>query len=276
MTEINFIKMHGLGNDFVVIDNRHQDCYLDKELIVRIANRRTGIGCDQLIVIDKSGESIADAKMTIFNSDGSEAKACGNASRCVGKLLLNEKTDKDLLLETKGGLVDIEIINGIIHVDMGLAKSDWRDIPLLRPVDTSNLNFNYDILTGGFAVNIGNPHVVFFNNELDKNKLTKDCEVISKLDLFKEGVNINIAKIVSRNHIKLIVFERGCGFTPACGSGACATLAAAVNLNKVNKRVKVSMDGGDLEISFLNDGHLLMSGPAEKTYEGKLTLTDKI
>ena len=276
MNDINFVKMHGLGNDFVIIDNRSESYFLDKEFVTRLSNRRLGIGCDQLIIIEKSSEKIADAKMIIFNSDGSEAETCGNASRCIGKLLLDEKKENNILLETKGGLIDVESINGVINVDMGSAKLDWRDIPLSHPLDTTNLNLNHGFLKGGFAVNIGNPHVVFLHDELDKTKLKKDCEAISKLDLFTKGVNISIAKILSRDHIQLIVFERGCGFTLACGSGACATLVAAVKLNKTNKTAKISMDGGDLEVNFLNDGHLLMSGSTEKIFEGKLILNNKI
>ena len=163
MTNISFIKMHGLGNDFVIIDLDENKFNKKKKLIKRISDRRLGVGCDQIILMEKSRDNISDAKVSIFNSDGSESETCGNALRCVGSLLLEKQEKKNLTLETKGGLVDVEKKNNnLICVDMGLVKFNWDEIPLSHPLDTSNLNINFEYLKNGYAVNVGNPHVVFF------------------------------------------------------------------------------------------------------------------
>ena len=275
MKKLSFIKMHGLGNDFVIIDSRKSFFIPENKLIQKIASRKFGIGCDQLILIDNCKDSIADFKIIIFNSDGSEAETCGNAVRCVGKILLSESAKTNIIIETKGGLVDVEIDkNNLISVDMGIAKFNCDEIPMSHPVDTNNLGIDFRVLKGGFAINIGNPHVVFFNDVIDKKEIDSDCEKVSKLKMFSEGVNVNVAKVVSRDVINLQVYERGCGFTDACGSGACATLVAASKLNLVDKKAKIRMIGGDLEINLLNDSHVLMTGSASNVFEGNLNLED--
>ena len=275
MEKIKFIKMHGLENDFVIIDNRDFTFEIDPKLIRKISDRRLGVGCDQLILIETSKENIADARILIFNSDGSEAETCGNATRCVGKLLIEEKKLNNVLIDTKGGLLDVELEkNGNITVDMGLVKFDWRDVPLSKAVHPNNLGLNYKYLNNGFALNVGNPHVVFFSkSSFSDREIEGDCLLLSKSKLFPQGVNINIANVVSHQHIKLKVFERGSGFTKSCGSGACATLVAAHKLGMCEAKATVSMDGGDLSIEFMDDDHVIMSGPVQFSFNGEIDLT---
>ena len=267
--------MHGLKNDFVIIDNRDFTFKKNRNFIRKISDRKIGVGCDQLILIEISKENIADAKIVIFNSDGSEAETCGNATRCVGKLLIEEKKLKNVLIDTKGGLLDVELEkNGNVTVDMGLVKFDWRDVPLSKAIQPNKLELNYKYLINGFALNVGNPHVVFFSKLLfSDTEIEGDCLLVSKLKLFPQGVNINIANVVSKQHIKLKVFERGCGFTKSCGSGACATLVAAHKLGMCDTKATVSMEGGDLSIEFMDDDHVIMSGPVQFSFNGEIDST---
>ncbi len=269
MEKIKFFKMHGLGNDFVIIDNRHNELPMNKKMVCLINHRKIGVGCDQLIIIENSSDNLADCKIKIFNADGSEAENCGNAIRCVGKILFFATKQSDFIIETKAGLIDVEITkNELVSVDMGIPKFDWRDIPLSHPVDTSNLDIDTKNLKGGHCVNLGNPHVIFFNENLQRKTLIRDCEKISALKIFKEGVNINIANVKTTELVELIVFERGVGFTNACGTGACATLAVCSNLNFTKKKADIVMPGGELLVEILNDGHIIKTGPATNVFTG--------
>ena len=272
MNKIKFKKMHGLKNDFVIVDNRNSKFKKDREVIKKISDRRVGVGCDQFILIEISQDSIADAKIVIFNSDGSEAETCGNATRCVGKLLFEEKKTKNVLIDTKGGLLDVEQENnGDISVDMGLVKFNWRDVPLIKAMQPEDLGLKYKILNGGYSLNIGNPHVVFFNkSKFSNSELESDCSEVSMLKIFPEGININIVNVVSKNHINLKVFERGCGFTKSCGSGACASLVAAFKSGFCDRKANVSMEGGELKIEFMDDDHVIMTGPVESSFNGEI------
>jgi len=275
MENLSFVKMHGLGNDFIIIDTRNSDFKLKSDEIKYLSNRRLGIGCDQLVLIKNSEDGIADSQILIFNSDGSEAESCGNATRCVGKLLLKESKTKNVVIETKGGLVDIEELeNGMISVDMGIAKFNWDEIPLSHPMDTQNLGIRLKNLNDGFSVSVGNPHVVFFCDQIERSIIKEECVKVSKMKIFPQGVNVNVAKVQSRKLIELQVYERGSGFTDACGTGACATLIAAYNLNLTERTSIVRMLGGDLEISFLSDNHILMTGPVSEVYKGVVNLND--
>ena len=268
---INFLKMHGLGNDFVIIDMRSVVLKLENSLIKKISDRKKGIGCDQLISIYKSNDGISDCKIKIFNCDGSEAESCGNAIRCVGSELLNEIDKDNLLIETKGGLVDVEEqSDGMITVDMGLAKFNWDQIPLSHPQDTSDLMIQVGKLKKGVAVNIGNPHVIFFYENLVETQLLEDCKKVSKMKIFPSGVNISIVKIENKNKISLITYERGCGFTQACGTAACASVVVSHKLNLCERRTEVLMKGGMLIIDYLSDGHVLMTGSVSKVFQGVL------
>ena len=275
MENLSFVKMHGLGNDFIIIDTRNLDFRPNLNEIKYLSNRRLGIGCDQLVLIKNSEDGIADSQILIFNSDGSEAESCGNATRCVGKLLLKESKTKNVVIETKGGLVDIEESeNGMISVDMGIAKFNWDEIPLSHPMDAQNLGIKLKKLNDGFSVSVGNPHVVFFCNQIDRTDMKEECVKVSKMKIFPKGVNVNIAMIKSRKLIELQVYERGSGYTDACGTGACATLIAAYNKNLTERNSIVRMSGGDLEISFLSDNHILMTGPVSEVYRGSVNLKD--
>ena len=266
---INFLKMHGLGNDFIIIDMRSIPVKLDSNIIKKISDRKIGIGCDQLIFIYASNDGISDFKIKIFNCDGSEAESCGNAIRCVGSELLYETNKDNLLIETKGGLVDVEKhSDGMIAVDMGLAKFNWDQIPLSHPQDTHNLMIEAGKLKKGVAVNIGNPHVIFFCENLVETQLLEDCEKVSKMKIFPSGVNISIIKVENKNKINLITYERGCGFTQACGTAACASVVVCNKLDLCEKRTNVLMRGGKLIIDYLSDGHVLMTGPVSKVCEG--------
>lgn len=275
MENLSFVKMHGLGNDFIIIDSRDLDFRPKPNEIKCLSNRRLGIGCDQLVLIKNSEDGIADFQILIFNSDGSEAESCGNATRCVGKLLLKESKTKNVIIETKGGLVDIEELkNGMISVDMGVAKFNWDEIPLSHPMDTRNLGIKLKNLNEGFSVSLGNPHVVFFCDQIDRINMKEECIKVSKMKIFPAGINVNIAMVKSRKLIELQVYERGSGFTDACGTGACATLIAAYNKNLTDRNSIIRMRGGDLEISFLSDNHILMTGPVSEVYKGLVNLKD--
>ena len=275
MKKINFTKMHGIGNDFVIIDNRPTSFVSDNTLIKKICDRKRGIGCDQLILIEESKEKIADAKIVIFNNDGSEVETCGNASRCVGQIIFDQQKTDNILIETAGGLLDVvKLENNLISVDMGIAKFDWRDIPLSEAKINSNIEIDLHILKGGFVVNVGNPHIVFFVDDIEMNleKISKECLKVSKMSLFPKGININIAEVLNKKAIKLIIYERGVGFTEACGSGACATLSASFKLGYTENNVKVQMSGGQLDIEYMPDNHVLMTGPVSKSFNGNFDI----
>ena len=264
-----FIKMQGLGNDFVVF---FWDGSLpSKKLIQNISDRKIGIGCDLSLFLKNSESDLVDYEAYFFNSDGSEAEICGNALRCIGKLNFDKTKKKNCLVETKAGLIDIEYISEKkICVNIGIAKFDWKDIPLSKNIDTLNLNFNYDYLKNGLALNIGNPHLIFFADTLDMKMFKKDSEKIKNNKIFSEGINISVVKINSKNDISVITYERGVGVTQACGTGACASVVASNKLNLVEKKVIVTMSGGLLEIEICHDKNILMIGKADIVFEGKI------
>jgi diaminopimelate epimerase len=271
MTALSFLKMHGLGNDFVVIDARRQKVALDEAEARRIADRRRGIGCDQLILIEPARSRLADAFMRIRNADGGEVEACGNATRCVADLLMREKGERHVVIETVAGLLDAEAAgDGLISVDMGAARLDWREIPLARPMDTLHLDLSIGGLSDSVAVNIGNPHAVFFVADAEAVDVAALGPVIERHPLFPERVNVEIATVLSPERIRMRVWERGAGITRACGTGACATLVAAARRKLTGRRAEVVLDGGSLEIEWLPDNHLRMTGPVAVSFSGEL------
>jgi diaminopimelate epimerase len=273
MTALPFLKMHGLGNDFVVIDARHQAVALDEAQTRRIADRRQGIGCDQLILIEPAKNSLADAFMRIRNSDGGEVEACGNATRCVADLLMKENGSRHVVIETMVGLLDAEAAgDGLISVDMGPARLDWREIPLAKATDTLHLDVSLGALKDPVAVNIGNPHAVFFVDDAEAVDLTALGPVLERHPLFPERVNVEVATILSPEKIRMRVWERGVGITRACGTGACATLVAAARRKLTGRRAEVLLDGGSLEIEWMADNHLRMTGPVAVSFAGELPL----
>lgn len=264
--------MHGLGNDFVVLDARKDRLCLDDEGARRIADRKTGIGCDQLITIEPSPR--ADAAMRIRNADGGEVEACGNAARCVASLLLAETAAAAVTLDTLGGVLRAEAAgNGAVRIDMGAPRLDWRQIPLAREMDSLHLDFAPAAgLADPVAVNVGNPHVIFFVADLAAVDLAAIGPLIEHDPLFPQRVNVNIAQVLDPGHLRLRVWERGVGITRACGTGACATAVAAMRRGLTGRAVEVRLDGGPLRIEWpdggADAGHVLMTGPVAESFRG--------
>ena len=271
MTALPFVKMHGLGNDFVVIDARAAGIAVDERRARAIADRHTGVGCDQLIVIEPAKSSLADVYMRIRNPDGGEVEACGNATRCVARLLMAERDANHVVIETVAGLLDAEEADGgRIAVDMGLARLDWREIPLAEACDTLHVPLTLGALADPFATNIGNPHATFFVPDAAKVAVGDVGPVLERHPMFPERANIGFAEIVSRRRIRLRMWERAAGETRACGSGACAALVAASRRGLTERRAEVALDGGTLEIEWLKDGHVLMTGPVATAFAGTI------
>jgi diaminopimelate epimerase len=259
---IPFIKMHGLGNDFVVLDGRDGKLPpLEAQAARAIADRHTGIGCDQVIVLEPS--EIADFRMRIRNADGGEVEACGNATRAVA-MLHGEPVE----IETVAGVLSARPEDGGVAVDMGEPEFGWEEIPLSDAMDTLDMPVGWDELERPTAVNIGNPHVVFFVPDCDKIELELLGPAIETDPLFPERVNVNVATIEGPDAIRLRVWERGAGLTRACGTGACATAVAAMRRKLVGREVVVSLPGGQLLISWGEDGRVTMTGPATESFRG--------
>ncbi len=265
---VPFVKMHGLGNDFVVLDARMQDLPpVTKPLAKGLADRRIGIGCDQLILLEPS--DIADFRMRIFNADGSEASACGNASRAVA--LLHGAPAR---IETRGGVIEAMNTGTGIAVDMGEPRFEWEDIPLAYAMDTLSMPVGWEGLETPCAINVGNPHVVFFVEDTDGVDLARLGPHIETDPLFPERVNVNVATVESDRALRLRVWERGAGLTLACGTGACATAVAAMRRGLTAREVKVSLPGGMLEIAWRDDNRIIMTGPAAESFRGTFDPAD--
>ncbi len=266
-----FVKMHGLGNDFVVLDARAAPIALGAAQARAIADRKTGIGCDQLILIEKAANGRADAFMRIRNADGGEVEACGNGARCVAALLLRESGRKRVAIDTAAGLIEAEGAGaGRIAVDMGEARFGWRDIPLAREADTLHLDIARGPLADPAAVSIGNPHAVFFVPDAEAIDIAGLGPQLEHHPLFPERTNVEVATVLSAERIRMRVWERGVGVTRACGTGACATLVAAARRGLTGRRAEVLLDGGPLEIEWLDDGHVCMTGPVAQSFTGAL------
>jgi diaminopimelate epimerase len=266
MKTIAFTKMHGLGNDFVVIDARHTGVVLNPARVKRIADRKRGVGCDQLILIRTSEK--ADCFMQIFNADGSEVAACGNASRCVPVFL--GRTTGETRIETKAGILTaFPAQDGEITVDMGPARLEWEEIPLAQEMDTLHLSASAGPLRDAVGVSMGNPHAVYFVNDAEKIDLATHGPKLEHDPLFPERANIGVAQVLSKAAIRLRVWERGAGETQACGTGACAALVAAVRRELTDRKAVLHLTGGDLRIHWReSDGHVLMTGPSETSFSG--------
>jgi diaminopimelate epimerase len=273
-----FIKMNGLGNDFVVIDARKDHFEPSEAQIVAWADRGRGIGFDQLIAIEQGHEG--DAFMRVWNSDGSSVETCGNALRCVAWVLGRERADIRWMIDTRAGPVTAQVLetterDGIVSVDMGRPKLDWTEIPLSEAFNTERLELQIGPIDAPLyhtpcAVNMGNPHVVFFVEDVSKVEVERTGSLIENHPLFPEGVNVEFAEIIDRNTIRMRVWERGAGITKACGTGACATLVAAARRGKTERHAHVIMDGGPLHILWRADDHVIMTGPIKLEFEGRL------
>jgi diaminopimelate epimerase len=269
MGKVPFHKMHGLGNDFVVLDFRRGAIPLGAGAVRRLADRRTGIGCDQVILLEPPRHPAAQVLMRIRNADGSEVEACGNASRCVADLLHRETQDPRVRIETVAGLLEAEAqADGSFAVDMGPARTAWHEIPLSRAMDTDRVDLASGPLTEAVCTNVGNPHATFFVDDADTTDLASLGPALEHHPLFPERANIGVAEIRSRRTIRLRVWERGAGITRACGTGACAALVAAHRRRLTERRAAVELDGGTLDIAWREDGHVIMTGPATLSFEG--------
>ena len=265
---IPFVKMHGLGNDFIVLDARTDALIpITNDLARALADRRTGIGCDQLILLTQS--DFADFAMRIFNNDGSEVESCGNATRAVALLHGEAAT-----IETAGGMLQANPVEGGIAVDMGAPRFGWDEIPLAYAMDTASLPVAWKNLEAPVAVNVGNPHVVFFVDDADAVELDRLGPQIEHDPMFPERVNVNVAQVVSRKAILLRVWERGAGLTRACGTGACASAVAAMKKGLVDREVTVTLPGGTLVIAWGADGEITMTGPAAESFRGSFDPAD--
>jgi len=272
MFDVPFTKMHGLGNDFVVIDARDRPLALSADVVRALAARHTGVGCDQLIVMEPAANGRrADLFMRIYNADGGEVDACGNATRCVAKLLIGEGGRKIVRIETGGGILVAEDATGdTVSVDMGPPGLDWRDVPLAFETDTLHMNLSSGPLSDPAAASMGNPHCVFFVDDLDAIPMEALGPELEYHDLFPERANIGVAQIIDDVKMRLRVWERGVGLTLACGTGACAATVSAHRRGLTGRRVSVQVDGGTLTIEWRADDHVTMTGPAAISFTGTL------
>jgi diaminopimelate epimerase len=268
MTLIPFRKMHGAGNDFVVLDRRQGGFAIDAAGAAALADRHRGIGCDQVVLIETPRSPGTRAFVRFLNADGSEAGACGNGTRCVMTLLAAESGERQLTIETISGLLPAEMLaDGGVAVDMGPARTGWRDIPLAREMDTLHVDLAMGPLADPVCTNMGNPHATFFVANAEAVDIARLGPELEHDRLFPERANIGVAS-VRDGAIRLRVWERGAGLTLACGSGACAALVGAARRGLTGRAAGVIVDGGRLHIEWRGDGHVVMTGPAATSFEG--------
>lgn len=274
---MKYFKMNGAGNDFVIFDARaHGALSLAPEQARQIASREAGVGCDQVIAIERSLRG--DAFMRIWNADGGEVSACGNAARCVAWTLMRENGGRPVKLETLAGLLRAEAAGALVTVDMGSPLLKWEEIPVARPMDTVRLDYRVEgpgglALEGPGGVNMGNPHAVFFVESAEAAPAAILGPIAERDPFFPEGVNVGFAEVRGPRAIRLRVWERGAGLTKACGTGACAAVVAAHRRGLTDRRVDVEVDGGMLEIEWkASDDRVLMTGPVALEHEGDVAL----
>jgi diaminopimelate epimerase len=273
MTQRCFYKMHGLGNDFVVVDARASLFEADRTRIREIADRRTGVGCDQFIVITPPRNGAATAGMRIFNADGGEVEACGNGARCVAWLLMQDGPSQ-VRIESPGALLVARRANGggdpsRVTIDMGPAGVGWEDIPLAEEQDTLHLDLTVGPYSDPCAVSIGNPHCVFFVDDAEAVDVERWGPEVETHPLFPKRTNVEFVSQLGENHLRMRVWERGVGITRACGTGACASVVAARRRYLLDGPTVVTLDGGDLEIEWISTGHVLMTGPTALSFTGE-------
>ena len=273
-----FLKMNGLGNDFIVVDARDTAFTPAAEQIRAWGDRAAGIGFDQLISIEDSNDG--DAFMRVWNSDGGTVETCGNALRCVAWYLNRDASDKTLKIDTLGGLTKARVLRadaktGTASVDMGKPGLDWQQIPLSEEMNTAKLELKvgpYDapLYHTPSAVSMGNPHCVFFVDDVDAVDVKATGSLIENHPLFPEGVNVEFAQVIDRQTVRMRVWERGAGITKACGTGACATLVATARRGLTDRAATIIMDGGPLHVAWADNDHVIMTGPIEVEFEGTL------
>ncbi|MET4698255.1 diaminopimelate epimerase [Constrictibacter sp. MBR-5] len=266
-----FVKMHGLGNDFVVLDARTRALDLTDAQVRAIADRRTGVGCDQLIVVRPARDAGADAFMEIRNADGGEVEACGNATRCVAGMLMGESGRDAAIVQTVAGLLGgSAAAGGRVTVDMGVARTGWAEIPLREACDTLHVPLSLGPLGDPVATNIGNPHATFFVANVDEIDLATLGPQLEHHPIFPQRANIGVAHVTPEGGLRLRVWERGVGITQACGTGACAAMVAAVRRGLTGRRATIVLDGGPLEMEWRADGHVMMTGAIATSFSGFL------
>ena len=275
MTQIPFLKMHGLGNDFVILDQRDGAIRLKPHQAAAIADRRRGVGCDQVIQLEPPQSLGADLFMRIFNPDGSEAGACGNATRCVASLIYAEKGVQKAVIETLNGQLPTHAAaHGLVSVDMGEVKFGWQDIPISREMDTDHLELAFEQFADPVGLSVGNPHAVFFvHSPPDDETLARAGKALEHDPLFPERANIQFVQIKGPDELRQRVWERGAGITLASGSGACAGAAAAVRRGLTGRKIMTQMDGGQLLLEVREDWHVIMTGPVARSFEGLVGLS---
>lgn len=272
---IPFLKMHGLGNDFVVIDARRRALSLEDRLIRALADRRRGIGCDQVILIGPSRGKGA-AFVRFWNPDGSEAGACGNGTRCIGAYLMAETKAQSVGFETPAGLLTCNAApDGLVTADMGAPQFDWQAVPLAERMDTRTLDLKLGpidapVLAGPSAVSMGNPHCVFFVDRLEAYDITRIGPLVENHPLFPERTNVSLAQILAPDRLRLRVWERGLGLSEACGSAACAAVVTAARRKLAHRDATVELDGGPLHIVWnTGDDHVYQTGPTALAFRGE-------
>lgn len=273
---IPFRKMNGLGNDFVVIDARQRPLSLTDAQARAIADRSRGVGCDQVIVMERSDR--ADVRMRIWNAEGGEVESCGNASRCIADIVMGETGQSTASIDTKGGfLVAKQAGKQLVTIDQGRPRFAWNEIPLSEKfADTRHIELSVGpieapLMHSPSVVNVGNPHCIFWVKDLNVVDLAKVGPMLEHHPLFPQRINVELAKVEARDHVTLKVWERGAGLTQACGTAACATMAAGHRIRIIDSRCRISLPGGDLFMAVNEDnGHVLMTGPVAYEYEGKL------
>jgi diaminopimelate epimerase len=273
--DIKAFKMDGLGNDFIIIDQRINDLHLSKDQIIKICDRNF-IGCDQLILIKKNRK--IHAGLEFYNSDGSVSGACGNGTRCIADFLSKENNQKEITVWTSSGSLKSKILgNNLVETEIGIPKINWEEIPLSRKLDTKDLKIeiidkNNNKHIGGIAVNVGNPHIIFFVNDIEDFDLKKIGPEIENHELFPEKCNVTLAKVVNKNLIKVKVWERGAGLTKACGTAACATAVAGNIKSLVNKTANIEFALGKLTISIDEKNSIHMKGPVSNIKDIEIKL----
>jgi len=280
---LNYWKMNGLGNDFVILDTRAEPFRVDGALAHALSDRNTGVGCDQVVALEPSDE--ADVFMRIFNADGSEVGACGNVSRCVAVLLAEETGAPGCAIETASGVIFAKAMGAdAASVDMGVPRFDWIDIPLAHPVDDTHEVFigpagagaaEDDVFDLGRAsvVNVGNPHCIFWVDDAEAIDLARIGPALERHPLFPQRVNVSVAQADAQDRITLRVWERGAGLTKACGTAACAAAVAAARTGRANRHVTVKLPGGPLDINWReSDDHIIMTGPVAFEHRGEIDL----
>lgn len=277
---IDFLKMHGLGNDFVVFDARSHnarshnaslaDMRLDERAARLVADRRFGVGCDQIMIL-RDARNGGDIYLDMRNQDGSETGACGNGTRCVASLIMQESGQTEVAIETKAGMLYASQKGTLIEVNMGQAHLAWEQIPLRDEADTAHVPLAPHEAIDGVAVNMGNPHIVLFVDDAEAVDVVARGGALEQSPLFPEGVNVSFAHVISEDRVRMRVFERGVGITSACGSGACAVAVAAHRRGLAGRTSEIILDGGSLYIRWQDDGTVLMAGPVATSYQGTLS-----